>query len=243
MSGLAAVLLLLRPAVLGLERCFLRRPEREHAEGAAPGGNVRSQVPGADTFGDEVAQAWAPILQEYEEGGWMLAPELHRVHSEELSHPSLNVRRVHKELRRVDGDSALVRLWRGKNVTELTQPAWAPLGEGLARCFGLRLPLKPLPLAPKSTRVSTCYHLSSDGARSTELAWMSKSLDVPYASAFLVTGKFVFRQDAKGVSLDCYVGWQWLDRCMVKYVIQSESRAETAEMCGDFAGHIREVLS
>mmetsp|Transcript_11024 Transcript_11024/g.16532 ORF Transcript_11024/g.16532 Transcript_11024/m.16532 type:complete len:99 (-) Transcript_11024:93-389(-) len=75
---------------------------------------------------------------------------------------------------------------------------------------------------------------------------MSKSLDVPYASSFIVLGKFVFRDSAEGeggVALDCHIGWLWLGRCMVRGIIESTSRKEAVETCRELAGLLCEALA
>jgi len=200
-------------------------------------------VPGIDAFGQELAESWTSTLSDFQRNGCRPTVELQQVHRvASLPCPGVTAANVREELERTDGDCALMRLWHGKSVTEFLHPSWAPMGGGLARCFSLRLPLKPIPMAPKSSRLLILYHLSGS-AETTALAWISQSLDVPYASSFLLMGTFVFRQEGEGVAMEAHLGWLWRGRCMIKGIIQSQSRSETAEIGAELTGHICDILA
>lgn len=136
---------------------------------------------------------------------------------------------VYEQLKRSDEDSTLARMWRARNVTEWDIRPWEAFGADFVCRVMFRLPLRPQPLTPKTTRMGIVYHLRRGASFEEPVIFtvMSRSLDVPYATVFTVQIQHIFSVAGEEVEVDNIVGVGWSGRCMVRSIVESSSRSET----------------
>jgi len=172
----------------------------------------------------------------------------HSVNTMPMSNLGATPPKVYDEILRGDGDCTILRVWRAKKASEMVASPWEPLegGGGHLRGIRFRMPLKPRPMAPKSSRFVVAYHLSSPDERPIVLTEISRTLDVPYSSSFEVHNQHVFRElppEEGGILLEDKVGINWTGRCMIKSIIESASRQETAEATQAWSDQVQAALN
>jgi len=163
----------------------------------------------------------------------------------DITNKSLSLAQIWDVLSGKDEEWPPVKTFSTMGVTSISLTPWEPLRGsnaadglvdaaqgGLVRRLHMRLPLKPLPMAPKSTRVTVIYHLRG-GSQGEPVVLTSHTVshDVPFGSCFSVQGQMSFSapQGAEGGMVAVYsIGFQWHHRVMIKGIIEKSTRSEVA---------------
>jgi len=139
---------------------------------------------------------------------------------------------VRAQMLREDESWPFLRVWKeDMNIEVLHLSSWMPLanGDGFIRRLHMRLPLKPLPMAPKSTRVSIIYHLKGgENGEPLVVTDRTYTIDVPYGTCFMVQGDWSFTEaePGEGVGLERSIGIDWSSRVVLKGIIERTTRSE-----------------
>lgn len=200
----------------------------------------------------ELPEGLQPLVDEMKKGKGLPTTPVRSVHKVELR-GRITVAEVYQQMARPDESCVLRRLWETRNITELNTAGWENVEDGLMLCLHFQLPLKPVPLCPPVTRMVVVYHLRFDSPTGGGmiLTEMSRSLDVPFGTHFMVQVQRVFSevqrtaadgQVEEAVEMDTQLGISWNSRlCPVKGVVETQSRSETVEACEDMRRFLEDL--
>lgn len=219
----------------------------------------------------ETPPAWDVIMAEFRKGNGKLTVDVHQLCEGPLVVPGVDshddaLAVIRQTLLSPESDSWLHKLWRMQGVEEiLAITPWehfhAALDgvEVMVRSLHFVVPLKPRPMAPKQTRMSIVYCLTSDPKEGTlTINNISQSLDIPFT--FNIQARTVYQRrdgnivDHGGgpqqmipgksvtVSLASSMGIQWLGRCMVKGMVETAASSEATEASKRVAQLVQEEL-
>lgn len=192
---------------------------------------------------DPMSIAGCPIWSKIRRDGFPMA-DLFPLQTHEFPSNSYSLQQIWKIFSGEDEEWPPVKTFCAMGVTFISVTPWEPLHGraaeglpgtlqgGLVRRAHFNMPLKPLPLAPKCTRVTVIYHLRGGSpGEPVVLTNYSDSHDVPFGSCFSVQGQMRFSTlpGSEGrVLLEQTLGFHWHKRCMVKGIVEKSTRSEVA---------------
>lgn len=188
---------------------------------------------------DPTSLAGCPILAEFKSCLGPPKVQATPIVTQTFPDKNLSLDQVWQALLRSDDEWPVMKVWQMLGVTVLSATPWEPLGAatsdgedpGFLRRLHLRLPLKPQPLAPKSTRITVVYHIRRYyKGELVVLTDQCRSWDVPYGKCFDVQGQLMLRHGPEGGTTAAkFLGIRWYQRVMVRSIIERAVKNEATE--------------